>query len=245
MNGRGRRGHEAHRARRAALIAALCTGALLGACDKATTVAARAGLVPFESVCARQLPPTRVDITTAPVSYDIDTGRSYRELTVLSPEAGALDRALGLTLTQIGYESLTDLQGIEQSRGGRVCVRPAIRITLAMKPMTVYVAREFKGDPCREAVILEHERKHVALYSEFIGLLARELRTAVTADFGDTIFYAADRAQAERAIRDRLGVYLEPMLRDAMQRVKERQRSVDSPEEYARVAAACGGMNPD
>jgi hypothetical protein len=217
----------------------------MGGCDKATTVAARAGLVPFESICARQLPPTRVDITTAPVSYDIDTGHSYRELTALSPDAGALDRALGLTLTQIGYESVTDLQGIEQSRGGRVCVRPAIRITLAMKPMTVYVASEFHGDACREAIILEHERKHVALYFEFIGTLARELRSEVSADFGDTVFYATDRAQAEREIRDRLGAYLEPMLRDGMQRVKERQSTVDSPEEYARVGAACGGMNID
>jgi len=245
MSGRGRRRHGARGARCAAPIAALCAVVLLGACDKAASVAARAGLVSFESVCARQLPPTRVDITTEPVTYEIDTGRSYRELTALSPDAGALDRALGLTLTQIGYVSLTELQGIEQSRGGRVCVHPVIRITLALKPMTVYVASEYHGDACREAVILEHERKHVAVYSEFIGLLARELRAAVTADFGDTIFYATDRAQAERAIRDRLGVYLEPMLHDGMQRIKERQRSVDSPEEYARVAAACGGMNID
>ena len=243
MTGHAQRGHGARTGRRAALIAALSAGALLGACDKATTVAARAGLVPFERVCASQLPPTRVDITTAPVSYDIDTSRSYSELTALSPDAGAFDRALGLTLTQIGYESLTELQGIEQSRGGRVCVRPAIRITLAMKPMTVYVASEYHGDACREAVILEHERKHVALYSEFIRMLARELRSAVSADFGDTIFYATDRAQAEREIRERLGVYLEPMLREGMQRVKDRQRTVDSPEEYARVGAACGGMN--
>ena len=237
------RRHRARGAQCGAPIAALGAGVLLSSCDKATTVAARAGIVPFESVCARQLPRTQVDITTDPVRYDIDRSRSYRELTALSPDAGALDRALGLTLTQIGYESFTELQGIEQSRGGRVCVRPAIRITLALKPMTVYIASEYRGDSCREAAILEHERKHVAVYSEFIGLLARELRGAVTADFGDTIFYAADRAQAEQAVRDRLGVYLEPMLRDGMQRVKERQRTVDTPEEYARVAAVCGGMN--
>lgn len=243
MTRRDRRGHATFGARRVAPIAACCAVLLLGACDKATTVAARVGLVPFESVCARQLPPTQVDITTAPVSYSIDTGRSYRELTALSPDAGVLDRALGLTLTQIGYESFTELQGIEHSRGGRVCVRPAIRITLALQPMTVYVASEYRGDPCREAVILEHERRHVAVYSEFIGALARELRSAVTADFGDKIFYATDRAQAERAIRDRLGVYLEPLLRDGMQRVKDRQHTVDSPEEYARVAASCGGMS--
>jgi len=245
MTGRGRRGSGARDASFATLAAALSAVILLAGCDKAATVAARAGLVSFESVCARQLPATKVDITTAPVSYDVDTARSYRELTALSPDAGALDRALGLTLTQIGYESFTELQGIEQARGGRVCVRPAIRITLAMQPMTVYVASEYHGDACREAVILEHERKHVALYSEFVGLLARELRAAVTADFGDAIFYGSDRAQAEGEIRERLGVYLEPMLREAMQRIKERQRSVDSPEEYARVAAACGGMNVD
>lgn len=230
---------------RAAPIAALAAVALLCGCDQATTAAARVGLVPFETACARQVPPTRIDITTADLSYAIDTEHSIAELTALSPEAGALDHALGLTLTQIGYESNAEMRGIEESRGGRVCVRPAIRIAVAMKPMTVFVAREFKGDACREAVILEHERKHVAVYSEFMAQFARELREAVTADFGDSIFYATDRARAERDIRDRLSVYLEPMLHDGMRRVHERQRTVDSPEEYARVAAACGGMKID
>ena len=230
---------------RAAPIAALAAVALVCGCDRATTVAARVGLVPFEQVCERQLPPTQVDITTAPISYDVDATRSYRELTEMSPEAGSYDRALGLTLTKVGYQSFTELQGIEEKQGGRACVRPVIRITLAMKPMTVYVASEYHGDECREAVILDHERKHVAVYSEFIALLARELREAVTADFGNTIFYASDRAQADAAIRDRLTVHIEPLIHDSMRRIKERQRTVDSPEEYARVAAACGGMKID
>jgi hypothetical protein len=242
MTGSGWRRHRARGAQCGALIVALGAGVLLSSCDKATTVAARAGIVPFESVCARQVPPTRVEVATAALEYSIDSEHSSDELTALSPEAGALDRALGLTLTQIGYESAAEMRGIEESPGGRVCVRPEIRITLALKPMTVYVAREFKGDACREAVILEHEKKHVAVYSEFIATLARELRDAITADLGETIFHAADRAKAEREIRDRVNTYLEPLLHDGMRRVHERQRTVDSPEEYARVAAACGGM---
>jgi len=70
------------------------------------------------------------------------------------------------------------------------------------------------------------------------------LREAITSDLGDTIFYATDRAKAEREIRDRVNVYLEPLLHDGMRRVHERQRVVDSPEEYQRVAQACGGMLP-
>jgi hypothetical protein len=223
----------------------LAAAALLGGCDKATTLGARVGLVPFEKVCAKQLPPTRVAVTTEPLDYTVDATRSYRELTAMSPDAGSYDRALGLTLTEVGYSSDTELQGIEEKSGGRECVRPLIRIALAMKPMRVFVASEYHGDACREAVILEHERKHVAVYADFIALLARELRDAVTAEFGDEIFYAADRAQAEREITQRLAVHLDPLVRDSMRRIKERQKVVDSPEEYARVAAACGGMKND
>ena len=231
--------------RHAAPIAALIAVAALCGCDKAATLAARVGIVPFEKVCARQLPPTTVDIATAPVDYAVDTTRSYHELTEMSPEAGSYDRALGLTLAQVGFKSSTALQGIEQKQGGRACVRPAIRITLSLDPMTVFVANEYHGDSCREAVIMEHERKHVAVYSQFIASLALELREAITADFGDTIFYASDRSQAEREIGDRLAVHLEPLMRDSLERIRERQRTVDSPEEYARVAAACGGMKID
>jgi len=244
MIGAGRRG-ERHRRTVARPAAMLAAAALLCGCDQATTVAARAGIVPFETVCERRLPPTRVEITTAPIAYDVDATKSYRELTDMSPDAGSYDRALGLTTTKVGYQSFTELQGIEEKPGGRACVRPVIRITLAMKPMMVYVASEYHGDACREAVILEHERKHVAVYSQFIAQLARELRESVTADFGNTIFYAPDRAQADAQIRDRLGVHIEPLIHDSMARIKERQRIVDSPEEYARVAAACGGMRID
>jgi hypothetical protein len=240
--GRGVRHGAGWRAKRIAVLTVI--GVLCG-CDKVTNLGARVGLVPFEKVCARQLPPTSVDIATVPVDYTVDTTRSYHELTVMAPEAGSYDRALGLTLARVGYKSSTALQGIEQKQGGRACVRPAIRITLALEPMTVFVANEYHGDSCREAVIIEHERKHVAVYSQFIAQLAGELRTAIAADFGDTIFFAPDRAQAEREIGDRLAVHLEPMMRDSLTRIRERQRTVDSPEEYARVAAACGGMKID
>ncbi len=230
---------------RAAPIAALAAAALLCGCDKATTLAARVGIVPFEKLCARQLPRTTVDIVASPVDYAVDTTRSYHELTEMAPEAGSYDRALGLTLAKLGYKSSTALQGIEQKQGGRACVRPAIRITLSLDPMTVFVANEYHGDACREAVIMEHERKHVAVYSRFIEAVARELREAITADFGDAIFYATDRAQAEREIGDRLAVHLDPLMHDSLARVRELQRTIDSPEEYARVAAACGGMKID
>jgi hypothetical protein len=231
--------------RTAPIVAALASAAVLCGCDKVTTLAARVGIFPFEKVCARQLPPTTVDIATAPVDYTVDTTRSYHELTEMAPEAGSYDRALGLTLAKLAYTSSTALRGIEKKEGGRACVRPAISITLSLDPMTVFVANEYHGDGCREAVIMEHERKHVAVYSRFIEAVARELREAITADFGDAIFYATDRAQAEREIGDRLAVHLDPLMRDSLERVREQQRTVDTPEEYARVAGACGGMKID
>jgi hypothetical protein len=46
-------------------------------------------------------------------------------------------------------------------------------------------------------------------------------------------------------VKDALAAEIGLMLADDARRIKERQREVDTPEEYARVSAMCGGMMKD
>ncbi len=223
-------------------IAALAIVALAAGCDAVTSVAERAGVVSFEARCERKLPKTAIDVVTTPIVYATNRDRSYTELTQMSGEGGSAVLALGLTTAEISQHASLETAGIEDTKSGRICVRPAIRVELSMTPMTVYVGREVAGDPCREAAILEHEMKHVAVYRQRLEEIGAEVRAALVKSYGSRVFYFSDRAGGQRQMQKALTDELDTLLGENARQIKERQRTVDSPEEYARVAAACGGM---
>ena len=224
------------------VMAILAAAIVVAGCDAAKSAVARSGLSGFEARCEASLPTTRVEVVTVPVRPAIDRSRSFSELTSMSGDAGTELRALGLTTAEIGHRTALETLGIENQGDGRVCMRPTIKVELSAMPMTVYIGREIAGDPCREAVALEHERKHVAVYRDELPRLAADVRARLQSSYGNRIFYFPSRAEAERRTRSELAQEIGPLLEGDAQRIKERQRAVDSPEEYARVAAACGGM---
>ena len=109
-------------------------------------------------------------------------------------------------------------------------------------PMTVYIGREIAGDPCRDAAALEHEMKHVAVYREEIARIAVELRERLESAHDNRILYYGNRSEAQRETQKALDAEIGPLLAENTLHIKERQRAIDTPEEYARVSAACGGM---
>ena len=223
--------------------AACALAAGTSGCDVATGMAQRAGVLPtFEEHCAAALPPTRVEVRVASAAHAIDDSRPYAELARMGIDAGANERVIGLTRARIGHNASMTIAGIENPRSRRVCVRPEIRVEFSLQPMTVFVGREFGGDECRREAILEHEMKHVAVYRDYVVELARDVEQEITHAYGDTVLQFASREEAEREIQQALAGYLDPLLGRASREVQRRQEGVDTPAEYARVAAACGGI---
>ena len=225
-----------------AVAVIVAAAAQVGGCDSARTVAARAGIGDFEARCEASLPATRIEVVTTPVVYGTDRTRSWRELTAMSGDATPTLRALGLTTAEVGHQATIETAGVEDPRTGRVCVRPAITVQLSATPMTVYIGREIAGDPCREAVALEHELRHVAVYEDELAHIAKDVRASLDAAYGNRVLYYGSRAEAKRETQAALAAELSPLLAGDARRIKDRQRRIDSPEEYARVSAACGGM---
>lgn len=227
--------------RRAALACALA--ACAAGCDVVTGAAQRAGVVPtFEAHCAKALPPTRVEVVALPADHDTDFTRSYAELTRMGVEAEANERVIGLTRARIGHAAAITVVGIEEPGTRRVCVRPEIRVELSLTPMTVFVGREFRGDACRRSAIIEHELKHVAVYRETLEAMVREAQDEIGRAYGNTVMLFASRDEAQREIEAALTGYLGPLLERSTREVRRRQAEVDTPDEYARVAGACGGI---
>jgi hypothetical protein len=220
----------------------LVLAALGAGCDSVSSVTARAGLAGFEARCDASLPATRVDVVTAPVVYATDRTRSWRELTAMGGDTAPTQRAVGLTTAKLGDKVSVETSGIEDQGTGRVCVRPSVRVELSATPMTVYIGREIAGDSCRAAAALEHEQKHVAVYREELVHIATDVRATLNAAYGNRVLYFKSRAEAKRATDAAISVEIGPLLDRMAAQIKARQREIDSPEEYARVSAACGGM---
>jgi hypothetical protein len=221
----------------------LLVAVAIAGCDSLVSAAQKAGVVPtFEQHCASTLPPTRVTVEGLPVNYAIDETLPYSELTLMGAEAGTGDRVIGLTHARLSHSATIVASGVEDPRTRRVCVRPEIRLTLSMQPMTVYVGREFSGDPCRRGVILEHEAKHVAVYRQYLQEAVEQVRDEVAGAYGNAVMMFGSREEAQREIEAALGGYLGPAVQRSSQELKRRQAEVDTPAEYARVSAACGGM---
>ncbi len=223
------------------LLAAAGAVALAAGCDALTATAQRVGVVPtFEAHCAKSLPATEVVVRAVPVRYVLDTGHSHAELARMGVEAGAGERVIGLTRARIGHAASITVHGIEEPRNRQVCVRPAIRVEMSMQPMTVYVGREYAGDPCRRAVILEHEEKHVAVYRDYLDEVTTRVRGEIADAYGNAVMVFASRDEAQREIESALAGYLEPVLARSTRELVQRQAAVDTPEEYARVGERCG-----
>lgn len=192
----------------------------------------------FEARCS-DLPPSQVVVKVMPHTVIENHATPSEALTRLGNDVGPDERTIGLTLANFGHASTFEIRGVEDRRGGRACVRPAVSVQLFLKPLTVYVASEFSADPCRARVIREHEERHVAVYTEFAHEAALRLRADLETMIGSAPHFASDVHEAQGSIDRRLGATLDAFMRDAQSELAQRQARVDTPEEYERVRTAC------
>jgi hypothetical protein len=193
----------------------------------------------FDTRCAK-LPAPRVDVVIAPVSFDRDDTRAIAELTVKSGSALATHRTMGLTTAMFGQSTDIDLHVVDDRRGSRACGTPTVRVELSMQPMTVFIAREVAETPCQREATLQHEMKHVEVFREVLDEAAGELEREFPDAIGAELRRAANAAELQQRLILSVRDYLAQFMKDWQRVLDARQREVDSPEEYARVAAACG-----
>jgi hypothetical protein len=192
----------------------------------------------FEERCG-ELPPSAVEVAVLPHTVTENRAMPFEALTRLSEGPSPEHRTIGLTLANFGHRSTFEVKGLEDRRGARACVRSQVAVELYLRPLTVYVAREYSGDPCRARVIREHEEQHVAVYAQFAQEAARQLRVDLRRSIGAEPLYAADVAEAQRNLDRKLAHALDGFMREAQRTLAERQSRIDTPAEYERVRTSC------
>jgi hypothetical protein len=144
-------------------------------------LAAIIGLMPglgwaeaFTDLCNQRLPAARVQVRATVAEPKISFELTAGEIGRLSG-TGLPGVSLGLTRVDRQVERQVEFSTLRQKVDGRMCARPRIDITVALRDVEVYVARELSGDACLIGEVWHHELRHYAIWQETVTQAAAEL----------------------------------------------------------------------
>lgn len=226
------------RTRIAVVTMMIAIAGILAACDVAPGGSPLAAAPSFDAKCAK-LPPSRFEVVAIPIRVAFDRTRSQGDLTAMYEQATKRHLTMGLTQARVGHRATIAVDGLQEGGSARVCMRADVRVELAMEPLTVFIARELEADPCRHAAVREHEMHHVAVYEAVLAASPDALQRALEAALGGRTFAGASTAAVQADVAAAVARRLDAFLDATGQAIRERQAAVDTPEEYARVSAAC------
>ena len=197
----------------------------LGSCDYISA---------FEGVCEKRLPSAKVEVVAEDIEVQPDFSRSIEQLGA-GGAATAGRMVLGLVETKLTGAVEFTAPGIVKPLSGRYCMRPSLKLTLAFKPTTLYVAREHPAGSCEFDITMDHEKKHIGVYQKYLDQMALDVRDELREQLGERIQYFDNAEAGETSIRQRAAAILQPYLERGAAESAKRQAQVDTPEEYFRL----------
>lgn len=192
----------------------------------------------FEERC-ESLPRGGVKVALEPWSVAENQSLPFATLTRISEGPSPAHRTIGLTQANFGHRSSIEVKGLEDRAGNRACVRPRVQVDLYVRQLTVYIAREYAGDPCKARAIRAHEQRHVDVYTTYAAESVERLSAKLSSVVGSRPHYASSVTEAQRRLDRRVQETLESFMRESGRALDAQQAQVDTPEEYARVDTAC------
>jgi hypothetical protein len=224
-----------------ARLALLAFVALVTGCDRLAAIAASNPLQSFETRC-EQLPAGRIELRRLPIAVTDDYTVPLTQLARMSEPTSTHHRTVGLTRAKFGYRSTLELEGLEDPKGARACARPQMKIDIEITGTTVYVAREFHGDACREPLILAHERKHVAVFDRYADEVVASLGRDLESRMGRRVRFGGSIAGVQESLKKELAAHLDAFMERARGELDRRHAAIDTPEEYDRMTRTCGSL---
>jgi hypothetical protein len=198
------------------------------------------------TACPAATEPPRIDIELIrhepAVRRDLNVLQLSRKKAGVTAPALVPRRTVGLTEGRIRVEPRLSTETL--SSEGASCLRPsALRIELRVEN-TVYVAREFTNKPCHSEQILLHEREHVAIDRRLAEASIDEYRAAAEVALAHVGTVgpvpSSNLAAAVDRMRSTVNAALSVVTKRLFDKREAAQQAFDTPEEYARVASACG-----
>ena len=196
------------------------------------------GKGPMPVICERRLQPTAVHVRTTPVDYTTDFTLPTSKLTAMAA-TGSGRLVHGLTRTNMRSLVTVGSSGITNPLTGRHCLRPIVDVQLAFEPMTVFITADQRQGSCQFDVTMKHELEHVEVYRTFLDTAARDVEKYLEGHFGNRIYYFDNAEEAQKRMSDETSKRIGPFVEEEMNRVRERQAPLDTPDEYLRLERSC------
>lgn len=189
-----------------------------------------------------QLPPSGVSVKRVDEPVVVNLQYSYKTLKGMSADYSRQNtQVLGLTRGQATTRLKTNSTVLADPGGRWECASHRISIEYGFSPMTVYVGKEFPRGTCAFDEIYEHELKHVRTYQEHAKKIESEINEALKQRFETKEPSRGARGETQQRLAAEINERWLPFIKRLLEQANAEQRLVDSPEEYERVSASCGG----
>ncbi len=198
-----------------------------------------------ELVCARDAP--RITVIVRTTEPAIDETRTRVQLTEQSRHLLTGNaHTLGLYNATWRMSAQRQLGTLTESNVAqpRACVRlDHVEVTIEIDPRMIFVAQELDPGSCRHAAVLAHERKHQAVDDDVLRRNTPWLRQVLARDLAGLFTPRPIRVRDLAASQARFVGESDRAINAAWKAINDErerlQREIDTPEEYARVNAAC------
>lgn len=188
------------------------------------------------------LPPASVTLERleVPASHHYQHGlEALQKLGTQASRPG--HQVLGLTRGQAVVSYELKLPRLLDASGRWECASPQLTLRYGYRPITIYVAREFPRGSCAHQEILAHEQRHVETYQAHARHIEAEILATLQRRFAGKGPWRGPAHQIPEQLRQELEQRWVPYVKRMLDQVEPAQREIDTPEEYARVAASCDG----
>ena len=145
-------------------------------------------------------------------------------------------------LTAAEYRVSMELRYYWQKFGSGWCLAPIkVIANVGFSHMKVYVDSRYTSGTCQRQAVLAHEAKHVSInYDEMnagLPLMEADLRRG----YADANFpiYVGDLEAGKKYISDYFNYFITQAFNRIDGRIRQRNTLLDSPQEYAAIAALC------
>ncbi|MDG4717472.1 MULTISPECIES: hypothetical protein [Thalassospira] len=170
----------------------------------------------------------------------------HRSVKWLNSRAGGNPRYVVAGLTEYEMQASFDMRFEPREVGnGRYCLE-LVRVSPKVDVIKhlVYVASELARGTCEYDAVYAHEGEHVKVNQGMeadIRVALDDLIRDVVIKVGAMFPLAADNVPgAMRRLSSEYGRDFKRRLKDIDRRRREKQRQIDTPQEYERLAASCG-----
>lgn len=203
-------------------------------------LALHAGLA--QSTECAELPPSTVSVKRLEAPISLNLAYSYKTLKSLGDDYTRNDiEVLGLTrgTATVKFDIKSRISRTPKSHWE--CSSIAVTLEYGFSPMVVYIGREFPQGSCAHDEIYQHELMHVRAYTEHAQRIEGEINKILKQRFERDTPWRSPAGESDVRLKAEINERWIPYLKKTLDRVKVAQREIDTPEEYARVAASCDG----